>query len=47
MNNSEPIEIIKFFLKIYDLRDSPTYEWVYGLVCGFLGKLLGGVLSNH
>ena len=46
MNNSEPIEIIKFFLKFYDLWRLPNL-WMGMLLCGWVGGLLAGVLSNH
>ena len=46
--NLDPIEIIQFCLKIYDLlRHTPMYGWVVwvddGLICGSVG----GVRSYH
>ena len=34
--NVDLIEIIQFYLKIYDLWDTPTYGWVYGWVNGWV-----------
>ena len=35
----ELINIIRFCLKIYNLRDTPTYGW--------MGGLMGGLMSKH
>ena len=40
--NDDPIKMIQFCLKIYDLYRHPTHSWV----CGWLGGSMSGVRSN-
>ena len=42
--NLDVIKIIQFCLKIYDLRDTSTYGWVYGWLGGSVGQWVG---SGH
>ena len=45
--NLDPIEIIQFCLKIYDLLTHPLYGWVYGWMSGLICGSVGGVRSYH
>ena len=45
--NLDPIEIIQFCLKIYDLLAHPLYGWVYGWMSGLICGSVGGVRSYH
>ena len=45
--NCDLIEIIQFFLKIYDLWRHPTHGWVDGWMGGLLCGSGYGVMSNH
>ena len=41
--NLDLIDIIQFWLNIYDLWIHPTYVWVVGWMCGSMC----GIRSNH
>ena len=48
--NLDLIEIFQFCLKIYDLCGHPHLRegvWVVGWMGGLIGRLMGGVRSNH
>ena len=52
--NLDPIEIIQFCLKMYDLLRNPhlwvgvwVVGWISGLVDGSMGGSMGGTGSNH
>ena len=45
--NCDLLEIIQFFLKIYDLWRHPTHGWVHGWIGGLLCGSRCGVMSNH
>ena len=44
--NDDPIKMIQFCLKIYDLYRHPTHSWVCGWLGGWVGGSMSGVRSN-
>ena len=45
--NLDIIEIIQYFLKIYNLLRHPTYGWMYGWMGGLICGSMGEIRSYH